>query len=51
MAKQNAKIEDYYRLRYVGQPDYCGAKNRLAYTRVYADQTLDCYRSQIWIKD
>lgn len=51
MAKQNAKIEDYYRLRYVGQPDYCGAKNRLAYTRVYADQALDCYRSQIWIKE
>lgn len=51
MAKKNAVIEEYYRLRYAGQPDYCGKKDRLAYAIAYGDQGMDCYRSEVYVKE
>lgn len=51
MEKRRAVVEEYYRLRYAGQPDYCGGKNRLAYVIAYADQAQDCYRSEVYVKE
>lgn len=51
MKKRKAVLEDYYRLRYLGQPDYCAAAQRLAYTVAGADRETDGYSSEVWVKD
>ena len=51
MKRRNAEVRDYYRLRYVGEPDYCAVTQSLAHTVVYAREDDDSYRSEIWVKD
>ena len=51
MKKRNAVIEDYYRLRYLGQPDYCGVTQCLAYAVASGDRETDGYGSEVWVKE
>ena len=51
MKKRNAVIEDYYRLRYLGQPDYCGVTQCLAYAVASGDRETDVYGSEVCVNE
>lgn len=49
--KRKSVLEDYYRIQYVGTPDYCDVKQLLAYTLSRAIEGSDRYKQQIVVKN